>query len=91
VCCCYRVCCWITGCVVALQGVAEAECRRAADAAEAAYCAAFRESATAPEEAALQGEHRRACEAASAAYTSAAIGEPSVRPLPRCSLHSDCR
>lgn len=63
----------------AWQGVAEAECRRAADAAEAAYCAAFRESATAPEEAALQGEHRRACEAASAAYTSAAIGEPSVR------------
>lgn len=61
-----------------VQGVAEAECRRAADAAEEAYVGAFREGSVEPDEAALHAEHRHACEAASAAYEAAAIGEPSV-------------
>jgi len=47
--------------------VAEAECRRAADAAEEAYAAAFRDD-TPADEAALEAEHRRALEIAAAAY-----------------------
>ena len=41
--------------------MSEAECRRAADEALAAYVGGFRES-VAPEEAALEAEHRRALE-----------------------------
>ena len=50
-----------------MQGVAEAECRRAADAAEQAYVAAFSKSVE-PDEGALEVEHRRALDAAAAAY-----------------------
>ena len=50
-----------------LQGVAEAECRRAADAAEQAYVAAFSKDVE-PDEGALEVEHRRALDAAAAAY-----------------------
>ena len=47
----------------AWQGVAESECRRAADEAEAAYHATFRAD-VAPEEATLLAEHQRALAAA---------------------------
>lgn len=50
-----------------MQGVAEAECRRAADAAEEAYVAAFRDSIE-PDEGAFEAEHRCALDAAAAAY-----------------------
>jgi Guanylate-binding protein, C-terminal domain len=52
---------------ICMQGVAEAECRRAADAAEQAYVAAFSKSVE-PDEGALEVEHRRALDAAAAAY-----------------------
>ena len=70
-----------SGCV---QGVAEAESRRAADAAEQAYRAAFSRSVSA-DEAALDAEHVRALAAAQAVFSEAAVGEPlpSMRPL-RC-------
>ena len=67
------------------QGVAEAESRRAADAAEAAYASAFDESVAA-EEAALQAEHLRALHAARKAYADMALGD-EVRlgqPAPCC-------
>ena len=60
------------------QGVAEAECRRAADAAEAAYAAAFREGVE-PDEGALEVEHRSALAAGEEAYVAGAIGEAPVR------------
>lgn len=50
-----------------MQGVAEAECRRAADAAEEAYVAAFRENIE-PDEGAFEAEHRRALDTGAAAY-----------------------
>ena len=67
-----------------VQGVAEAESRRAADAAEQAYRAAFSRSVSA-DEAALDAEHVRALAAAQAVFSDAAVGEPfpSMRPL-RC-------
>ena len=52
---------------ICMQGVAEAECRRAADAAEQAYVAAFSKNVE-PDEGALEVEHRRALDAAAAAY-----------------------
>ena len=56
------------------QGVAEAECRRAADAAEAAYVAAFKDVAA--DEAALDAEHQRSMAAARDAYAAGAMGTP---------------
>ena len=56
------------------QGVAEAECRRAADAAEAAYVAAFKDVAA--DEAALDAEHQRSMAAAREAYAAGAMGKP---------------
>lgn len=45
-------------CVVSvLQGVAESECRRAADAAEAAYMTAFDAAGVIAEEGAMDKEH----------------------------------
>ncbi len=41
-----------------LQGVAEAECRRAASAAEDAYRSAFDDASVAPEPEALAAEHQ---------------------------------
>ena len=52
----------------AWQGVAESECRRAADEAEALYHATFRAEVE-PEEGALLSEHRRALAAAQAKFT----------------------
>jgi hypothetical protein len=63
----------------AWQGVAEAESRRAADAAEAAYAAAFRGEAAAGDEAALEAAHREALEAGAAAFEGIAIGEEVVK------------
>eukprot|EP00887_Chlorella_sp_A99_P005605 scaffold1.g5605.t1 len=62
----------------AWQGVAEAESRRAADAAEAAYAETFRGDVAA-DEAALEAEHQHALVAAQKAFDELAIGEPAVR------------
>eukprot|EP00879_Flechtneria_rotunda_P026418 GHRR01028167.1.p1 GENE.GHRR01028167.1~~GHRR01028167.1.p1 ORF type:complete len:521 (+),score=214.38 GHRR01028167.1:384-1946(+) len=62
----------------AWQGVAEQECRRAADLAQEAYTAAFNEE-VAPEEAALDEEHQRCLQVAKEAYDAVAVGDDSVR------------
>jgi len=62
------------------QGVAEAECRRAADAAEAAYRGAFDRGLPA-EEARLDAEHARCLALAASAFAAVAVGEPSVREV----------
>lgn len=54
--------------------MAEAECRRAADAAEQAYNAAFNKN-IASEEATLNSEHQRCMTLARQAYAEGAIGE----------------
>lgn len=56
-----------------MQGVAEAECRRAADVAEAAYAAAFSDGVE-PEEAVLDAEHLRCMGIAHQAYADVAVG-----------------
>ena len=58
-----------------LQGVAEAECRRAADAAEAAYQAAFQKDVV-PDEASLDREHARCLSLAHQQYAADAVGQP---------------
>lgn len=58
-----------------MQGVAEAECRRAADGAEEAYAAAFRADIPA-DETALEAEHRHALDAGAAAYEVQQISHP---------------
>jgi hypothetical protein len=65
----------------AWQSVAEAECRRAAEAGEVAYDAAFYPAAdaSAADEAALSGVHTQAMEMARAAFANAAIGGPELR------------
>ncbi|KAK9798122.1 hypothetical protein WJX73_001407 [Symbiochloris irregularis] len=62
----------------AWQGVAEAECRRAADVAEAKYSSSFNQGVEA-EEAALDAEHLRCMAIAHQAYTDIAVGDESVR------------
>lgn len=57
-----------------MQGVAEAESRRAADAAEQAYREAFDRSVPA-DESALQAEHVRALAAGQAVFSEAAVGK----------------
>ena len=57
----------------AWQGVAEAECRRAADAAEAAYVAAFDQDLVA-EEGALEAEHARCLDAGLQVFAENAVG-----------------
>lgn len=64
------------------QGVAEAECRRAADAAEAAYRGAFDRGLPA-EEARLDAEHARCLALAASAFAAVAVGEPAVREARR--------
>jgi len=66
-----------------LQGVAEAECRRAADAAEGAYSQAFNKS-VASELEALNDEHQRCMSLARQAYAEGAIGLFHPPPLPHC-------
>ena len=63
-----------------MQGVAEAESRRAADAAEQAYREAFDRSVPA-DEGALQAEHVRALAAGQAVFSEAAVGEVPGLPL----------
>ncbi|PSC76322.1 interferon-induced guanylate-binding 1-like [Micractinium conductrix] len=62
----------------AWQGVAEAESRRASDAAVAAYTQTFREDVP-TEEAPLEAEHQHALMAAQKAFGEIAIGDPEVR------------
>jgi hypothetical protein len=63
----------------AWQGVAEAECRRAADAAEAAAAAAFAAAAPPPDEGALGAAVAAALAAGAAAFAAGALGEGEVR------------
>ena len=56
-----------------VQGVAEAESRRAADAAEQAYRETFDRSVSA-DEGALKAEHARALAAGQAVFMEAAVG-----------------
>ena len=53
--------------------MAEAECRRAGDVAEAAYQATFNKSVPA-DETRLEAEHARALAAAQAAFNEVAVG-----------------
>lgn len=62
----------------AWQGVAEAESRRAADAAEAAYAAAF-PSTIAADDAALAAAHQGAMAAAQREFDAVAIGDEAIR------------
>ncbi len=71
--------------LVLLQGVAEAESRRAADAAEAAYQAAFKTD-TPADEVALDREFERALSIGQRAFREVAVGQsPSASP---CSTHA---
>ncbi|KAG2488736.1 hypothetical protein HYH03_012735 [Edaphochlamys debaryana] len=64
----------------AWQGVAESECRRGCDAAEAAYAAAWAEGGEAPaEEAELEAKHQACLAAARAAYADIAVGDEAIR------------
>ncbi|PNH10976.1 Interferon-induced guanylate-binding protein 1 [Tetrabaena socialis] len=64
----------------AWQGVAESECRRGCDAAEAAYAAAWAAGGDAPaEEAALEARNQQALAAANAAYEDVAVGDEVIR------------
>lgn len=74
----------------AWQGVAEAESRRAADAAVAAYVATFTEEVPA-EEAALDAEHQHALLAAQAAFDEIAIGDPDVRKANEARWREACQ
>lgn len=60
--------------------MAEAECRRAADAAEAAYRGAFNRGLPA-EEGRLDAEHARCMALAASTFASSAIGEPAVKEV----------
>ncbi|WIA42000.1 hypothetical protein OEZ86_009298 [Tetradesmus obliquus] len=73
----------------AWQGVAEQECRRAADVAEAAYAAVFDE-AVSPEEAALDEEHARCLSVAAAAFEDAAVGEERIRAIHKAKYIEGC-
>ena len=60
-----------------MQGVAEAESRRAADAAEAAYRETFNRG-VAPDEGRMDAEHARALAVAQAVFSDAAVGGSCV-------------
>ena len=62
----------------AWQGVADAECRRAAAAAEEAYRREFDAETVAPEPAALEAEHRRALAEAKAVFKAHAVGDAAT-------------
>ncbi|GLI70685.1 hypothetical protein VaNZ11_015625 [Volvox africanus] len=64
----------------AWQGVAESECRRACDAAEAAYVAAWKGGGdVAAEESELEARHQQSLAAARAAFGEIAVGDESIR------------
>ncbi|KAK9918012.1 hypothetical protein WJX75_000546 [Coccomyxa subellipsoidea] len=74
----------------AWQGVAEAESRRAADAAEQAYREAFNRDVGA-DEGQLDAEHARALAVAQAVFKDKAIGEDSVRVANSKRFHERCQ
>lgn len=74
---------------VLLQGVAEAECRRAAEAGERAYAAAFSE-AVPGDEGALDAEHARCLALAAAAFDDAAVGDAGIRAAHQHKLRDAC-
>ena len=75
----------------ARQGVAEAECRRGADAAEASYHEAFKDS-TGMDDADLDAEHQRCMGIARRVFAGIAVGAPSVLwSLPVLQEASSCR
>lgn len=63
----------------AWQGVAEAESRRAADAAQAAWSVAFRPEQLTADEAALNGAHQLALAIGQRAFNAVAIGDEGVK------------
>jgi hypothetical protein len=63
----------------AWQGVAEAESRRAADAAQAAWSVTFRPEQLAADEAVLNGAHQLALEVGQRAFNAVAIGDEGVK------------
>ncbi|PNW76463.1 hypothetical protein CHLRE_11g467610v5 [Chlamydomonas reinhardtii] len=64
----------------AWQGVAESECRRGCDAAEAAYAAAWAAGgAVAAEEAELEARHQSCLAAARAAFEDIAVGDEAIK------------
>lgn len=69
----------------AWQGVAESECRRGCDAAEAAYAAAWAQGAqgVASEEVELEALHQRCLAAARSAYDDIAVGDEAIRAAHR--------
>lgn len=73
----------------AWQGVAEAESRRAADAAEAVYAAAFPSDIPA-EDVALQTAHQSALAEAQRAFAEIAIGDPAIREANNKRWHTTC-
>lgn len=74
----------------AWQGVAEAESRRAADAAVATYAATFKEDVPA-EESALDAEHQHALLAAQAAFDDIAIGDAEVKKANEARWREACQ
>lgn len=73
----------------AWQGVAEAESRRAADTAEAAYASTFDEGVLA-DEAALEAEHQHALLAAQRAFDEGAVGDEAVRRANEARFREAC-
>lgn len=74
----------------AWQGVAEAESRRAADAALAVYVDTFKEDVPA-EESALDAEHQHAMLAAQEAFDETAIGDADVRKANEARWREACQ
>lgn len=74
----------------AWQGVAEAESRRAADAAVAAYVSTFKEGVPA-EESALDAEHQHALLTAQAAFDEIAIGDADVKKANEARWREACQ
>ena len=74
----------------AWQGVAEAQCREAVDAALGAYDRAYAEAAPAPEEADLGAAHRRAAAAAADAFGARAMGSAAIRSGFEARLRAEC-
>lgn len=74
----------------AWQGVAEAESRRAADAAVAAYVSTFKEGVPA-EESALDAEHQHALLTAQVAFDEIAIGDADVKKANEARWREACQ
>jgi hypothetical protein len=69
----------------AWQSVAESECRRAADEAEAHYTAAMAQAAPFADENTLATAHHKALASAGALFTESAVGDAQVLT---CSLNA---